>query len=75
MRGTIKEPDGKEIRMIMELVPDIVTNLCQYIDLFYFPHVAWQSHGFEEADPVGKNTFDSSVNQEKVSGSGNGRIV
>jgi hypothetical protein len=58
MRGTIKERDGKEIRMIKELVPDTESILYQHI------------HGCKVAVPVGKKTFVSSVNQEKVSGSG-----
>ncbi|MDD1700488.1 MAG: hypothetical protein LUQ04_06805 [Methanoregula sp.] len=61
--------------MIVELVQDSVSIICHDVGLLYNSLAAQHIHGYEEADPVGKRTFDSSVNQEKVSGSGYGRIV
>jgi len=53
MRGTIKEPDGKEIRMIMELVQDSVSIICHDVGLRYNSLAAQHIHGCEVADPVG----------------------
>jgi hypothetical protein len=53
MRGTIKEPDGKEIRMIMELVQYSVSIICHDVGLRYNSLAAQHIHGDEEADPVG----------------------
>ena len=53
MRGTIKEPDGKEIRMIVELVQDSVSIICHDVVLRYNFLAAQHIHGCEEADPFG----------------------
>jgi PAS domain S-box-containing protein len=57
----------------MELVPDIVSIIC-HDGILYNSQAAQQIHGYEEADLVGKKTFDSSVNQEGVSDSGHGMV-
>ena len=54
MRGTLEEPDGKEVRMIMELVQDSVSIICYDVSLLYNSLAAQHIHGDEEADPVGK---------------------
>ncbi|HUW86227.1 MAG TPA: hypothetical protein VMV55_05055 [Methanoregula sp.] len=61
--------------MIMELVQDSVSIICHDVGLRYNSLAAQHIHGDEEADPVGKKTFDFSVNQKKDSGSGHGMIV
>lgn len=54
MRGTIEEPDGEKIRMILKLVPDFVSIICYDGVLFYNSQATHQIHGNEEADLAGK---------------------